>query len=420
MFRKSTGLAAVIVLSVAVGGAVLATSGSFDPHGKPPTKGYVAVEAYKWLRDNAPDAIAGCEKTVDRFDDLRQPGVSKFKREAINCLDSVGFFDNYPVADPAPGPGQDVGSGTSVEAPVVQVPSGTSTELAVVFEAVVRVGETRAYDFGIRTKDPRGSWIEACKTFRNTSGRAGPAVFEQGFSGLEPETVYEVRYRYRNSSQCGRGSPTAWSAIGEGTTGAEESGSSSGSSREAPVVQVPSGTSTELVVVFEDVFVRVGVRAYDFGIRTKDPRGSWIEACRRFRNPPSGAVAAVMRPRFSGLEPETVYEVRYRYRNSSECGRGSPSGWSAIGEGTTGAEESGSSSRSYRAGDAIPGFPAGFSALSGAFRNGVQVTAVGGVVTITMSNGGTAEYADATYTCASAGGCVIEDGRVIRGIVIAS
>ena len=303
MFRKSTGLAAVIVLSVAVGGAVLATSGSFDPHGKPPTKGYVAVEAYKWLRDNAPDAIAGCEKTVDRFDDLRQPGVSKFKREAINCLDSVGFFDNYPVADPTPRPGQDIGAETHVEPFVVQVRSGTSTELELVFEAVVRVGETRAYDFGIRTKDPRGRWIEACKTFRNTSGRAGPAVFEQGFSGLEPGTVYEVRYRYRNSSQCGRGSPTAWSAIGQGTTGAEESGSSS---------------------------------------------------------------------------------------------------------------------RSFRAGDAIPGFPAGFSALSGAFRNGVQVTAVGGVVTITMSNGGTAEYADATYTCASAGGCVIEDGRVIRGIVIAS
>ena len=45
---------------------------------------------------NAPDAIADCEKKIDQFDDLDQEGVSKFKREAVNCLASVGFFDNYP------------------------------------------------------------------------------------------------------------------------------------------------------------------------------------------------------------------------------------------------------------------------------------------------------------------------------------
>lgn len=73
----------------------------FDPHGKPPTKGYVEVEAYKWIRDNAPDAIASCDRTTDQFDDLVQTGVSKFKREAINCLASVGFFDNYPDVEPA-------------------------------------------------------------------------------------------------------------------------------------------------------------------------------------------------------------------------------------------------------------------------------------------------------------------------------
>ena len=79
-----------------------AAASRFDPHGKPPTKGFVAVEAYKWIRDNAPDAIAGCDKTTDRFTDLDQDGVSKFKREAINCLGSVGFFDNYPTPDDQP------------------------------------------------------------------------------------------------------------------------------------------------------------------------------------------------------------------------------------------------------------------------------------------------------------------------------
>jgi hypothetical protein len=110
MFKKSLAAAAVVVLSLTVGGALLASVGSFDPNGKPPTKGFVAVEAYKWLRDNAPAAIAGCERTVDQFDDLRQPAVSKFKREAINCLASVGFFDNYPA--PTPRLGNDIGAWT--------------------------------------------------------------------------------------------------------------------------------------------------------------------------------------------------------------------------------------------------------------------------------------------------------------------
>ena len=71
----------------------------FDPHGTPATKGFVAVEAYKWIRDNAADSIAGCDKTTDQFTDLDQDGVSKFEREAINCLASVGFFHNYPTPD---------------------------------------------------------------------------------------------------------------------------------------------------------------------------------------------------------------------------------------------------------------------------------------------------------------------------------
>ena len=76
----------------------------FDPHGKPPTKGYVAVEAYKWVRDNASGGVAGCDRTTDQFADLDQDGVSRFKREAINCLASVGFFDNYPTPDDRPDP----------------------------------------------------------------------------------------------------------------------------------------------------------------------------------------------------------------------------------------------------------------------------------------------------------------------------
>ena len=74
----------------------------------------------------------------------------------------------------------------------------------------------------------------------------------------------------------------------------------------------------------------------------------------------------------------------------------------------------------FGAGDTVPGFPSGFGALLGDFRNGVQVSASGEIVTITMRNGGTAEYIYTMYTCVSSAGCVIEDGRVVRGTVTLS
>ena len=74
----------------------------------------------------------------------------------------------------------------------------------------------------------------------------------------------------------------------------------------------------------------------------------------------------------------------------------------------------------FGAGDTIPGFPSGSDASSGTFRNVVQVSASGEIVTITMNNGGTAEYSDATYTCISATGCVVENGLVARGTVTVS
>ena len=89
-------------------------------------------------------------------------------------------------------------------------------------------------------------------------------------------------------------------------------------------------------------------------------------------------------------------------------------------EPTTGDDEPGPPSGVFGAGDTIPGFPSGFGALLGDFRNGVQVSASGEIVTITMRNGGTAEYIYTMYTCVSSAGCVIEDGRVVRGTVTLS
>ena len=103
-------------------------------------------------------------------------------------------------------------------APRVVPHSDIDTELVVIFIDFFEVGETRAYDFQIRPKTPQGSWIDACNAFTNTAGRALIGPVTQGFGGLESGTVYEARYRYRNSSRCGEGTPGLWSEIGEGAT----------------------------------------------------------------------------------------------------------------------------------------------------------------------------------------------------------
>ena len=96
MHRKTPTVVLVAVSVLIATAGMAAMLGQFDPDGKPPTKGFVAVQAFKWLRDNAPDAIAGCDKNTDQYGDLDQERVSKFKREAINCLASVGFFNEWP------------------------------------------------------------------------------------------------------------------------------------------------------------------------------------------------------------------------------------------------------------------------------------------------------------------------------------
>ena len=215
-------------------------------------------------------------------------------------------------------------------APMVEPSAGTSTELEVQFEDFIGVGETRAYDFAVRAI-LGGSWVEACNTFSNTSGRAVTATFSQGFTGLEPGTIYAVRYRYRNSSRCGAGSPGEWSPIAQGTTNDDEAPA-------APMVEPSAGTSTELEVQFED-FIGVGeTRAYDFAVRAISG-GSWVEACNTFSNTSGQAATATITQGFTGLEPGTIYAVRYRYRNSSRCGGGSPGEWSPIAQGTTNDDE---------------------------------------------------------------------------------
>ena len=215
-------------------------------------------------------------------------------------------------------------------APTVSPVSDDNTKLEVKFEDSYEAGETKAYDLQVRRKTPRGSWSEGCTTVTNDESSAGTATVSLSITGLSPETTYEVRYRHRNSSRCGSGSPGEWSEIGEGTTG-DDTGKPP-----APTVRPVTGKNTELEVRFRDSFEAGETKAYDLQFRTKTPRGSWSEGCTTVTNDAATGGTGTLTISVTGLSPDTVYEVRYRHRNSSRCGSGSPGEWSDIGEGRTG------------------------------------------------------------------------------------
>ena len=94
----------------------------------------------------------------------------------------------------------------------------TNTSLRFGFILPLNAGETKAIDFQFRRKTPQGSWNSGCNTFTNNSANSGTGVAGFTASGLQSGTVYEARYRFRNSSSCNSGSPGPWSLIGEGMT----------------------------------------------------------------------------------------------------------------------------------------------------------------------------------------------------------
>ena len=174
-----------------------------------------------------------------------------------------------------------------------------------------------------------------------------------------------------------------------------------------------------LVFAFLDTWRAGETRAYDYQVRKKMPQGDWEEACGTQSNELGHSVTTYLPLRISGVEPNTTYEVRYRYRNSSSCNTGSPGPWSAIAEGTTPGSGSGSGGgggggNTYGVGESLPNFPSGFFVprrLSGA-----SLRSSGGRTVISFNNGGFVELQDGTiYTCIASGGCSIESGRVTAG-----
>ena len=98
------------------------------------------------------------------------------------------------------------------------------------FRDTWRAGQTRAYDLQLREKTPQGRWNDVCVTYSNRSDNsitayALPWIYSPA---LEPNTTYEFRYRYRNSSSCDTGSPGPWSPIAEGATPGSGTGGGGG------------------------------------------------------------------------------------------------------------------------------------------------------------------------------------------------
>ena len=123
--------------------------------------------------------------------------------------------------------------------------------LFFVFLDTWRAGQTRAYDFQVRQKTPQGNWDTVCNTYENSSNNSVTSYASIWFSlsRFLPNTTYEMRYRYRNSSSCNTGSPGPWSPIAEGATlaiGQGSGGGGGGGGRPDLTVESPSVSDNTL------------------------------------------------------------------------------------------------------------------------------------------------------------------------------
>ena len=87
---------AIVALSVVPVSAAAAPSPSFHPDQRL-SKGWFGVLTYKFVRDEIPGgaaALSECDQS-NKFDDMG--GESQFKRDALNCLADMGYFDEVPA-----------------------------------------------------------------------------------------------------------------------------------------------------------------------------------------------------------------------------------------------------------------------------------------------------------------------------------
>ena len=103
-------------------------------------------------------------------------------------------------------------------APTV-TPSETNTTIRVNFRDTFYAYDEKSYQVQLRRKEPQGDWILKCGTIKDFFD-PGVRTFTVIFTGLEPDTTYQARWRETNQPNCSDNplNPDPWSPIGEGTT----------------------------------------------------------------------------------------------------------------------------------------------------------------------------------------------------------
>ncbi|MDE0121185.1 MAG: hypothetical protein OXS33_05575 [bacterium] len=186
----------------------------------------------EWFEDGGADTSSVSDFRGLLF--LQSEDGSRFAPLGLRFGKNTGSLSAVPAvklaaADDCPAPNPFGGCGPTdppqppptsrPAAPTVSAVEGEPEQLEIRFEDSFKARETKAYDVQVRMKSPRGDWAQECVTItnENNAARTGTATIKA--RGLNPDTVYEARFRHRNSSRCGGGTPGEWSEIGEGRTG---------------------------------------------------------------------------------------------------------------------------------------------------------------------------------------------------------
>ena len=174
----------------------------------------VAGDGEFFVRDGGP--ATGAELASPRGVAVDTAGnlyIADSSSHRVRRVDPAGVITTV-AGTGAPGYGGD--SGPAVNARL-GYPSAVALEF-LVFDILERQ-ETRAYDLQFREKSsPPAAWRTGCVGGVNPPT---PREYDVNFRSFSlfvrnvPRGTHQVRYRHRNSSLCGTGTPGEWSEIGE-------------------------------------------------------------------------------------------------------------------------------------------------------------------------------------------------------------
>ena len=108
-------------------------------------------------------------------------------------------------------PGDDTSTAFALSAPTLWA---SDTELLMAWIWDYREGDSDVFDTQVRPHG--GSWQVFCEDYGG--GASGLYTYRDSFENLNPDTTYDVRYRYRPSGSCASGTPDTWSGVASART----------------------------------------------------------------------------------------------------------------------------------------------------------------------------------------------------------